>query len=41
MDLLKNINVLKLFYTKQDKTKKVIVLDNLDYLQNNDKKILN
>ena len=40
MDLLKNINVLKLFYTKQDKTKKVIVLDNLDYLQNNDKKIL-
>ena len=40
MDLLKNVNILKLFYTKQDKTKKIIILDNLDYLQNNDKKIL-
>ena len=40
MDLLKNKNILKLFYTKQDKTKKVIILDNLDYLQNTDKKIL-
>lgn len=40
MELLKNVNILKLFYTKQVKTKKVIVLDNLDYLQNNDKKIL-
>ena len=39
LSLLNRQNILKLF--KKEKTKRVIVIDNIDYLQNNDKKILN
>lgn len=38
LDLLKNQNIFNLM--KQKKMQRVIVIDNIDYLQNNDKKIL-
>lgn len=44
LKLLESQNVYQMFFqshTKKRKIKKVIIIDNIDYLQNNDKKLLN
>ena len=40
LNLLNNVNIMKCFFKKYKKNKRIIIIDNLDYLQNNDKKIL-
>ena len=40
LNLLSNVNIMKCFFKKYKKNKRIIIIDNLDYLQNNDKKIL-
>ena len=40
LNLLNNNNIMKCFFKKYKKNKRIIIIDNLDYLQNIDKKIL-